>query len=38
MSLTPSVQWAQRPGLIFVTINVSDSVDPDIKVSVIHYC
>ena len=32
-ALTPSVSWAQRPKLVFVTINVSDVVDPDIKVN-----
>jgi len=31
-SLTPSVTWAQRPKIVFVTINVSDVQDPDIKV------
>ena len=31
-ALTPSVSWAQRPKIVFVTINVSDVVDPDIKV------
>jgi hypothetical protein len=31
-ALTPSVSWAQRPSLIFLTINVSDVVDPEIKV------
>lgn len=30
---TPSVTWAQRPTFVFVTINVSDVTDPDIKVS-----
>lgn len=28
----PSVMWAQRPHLLFVTINVSDCENPDIKV------
>ena len=32
-ALTPSVSWAQRPKLVFVTINVSDVVDPIIKVN-----
>ena len=31
-ALTPSVSWAQRPKLVFVTINVSDVENPDIKV------
>jgi len=31
-ALTPSVLWAQRPNLLFVTINVSDIENPDIKV------
>ena len=30
--LTPSVSWAQRPKIVFVTINVSDVNNPDIKV------
>merc|ERR1712130_563919 len=29
---TPSVTWAQRPKIVFVTINVSDVTNPDIKV------
>jgi len=29
---TPSVMWAQRPNLVFVTINVSDCIEPNIKV------
>ena len=33
-ALTPSVSWAQRPKIVFVTINVSDVVDPDIKVGI----
>ena len=33
MSVAPPVLWAQRPNLVFVTINVSDCVDPEIKVS-----
>ena len=32
-ALTPSVSWAQRPNIVFLTINVSDVVDPDIKVT-----
>ena len=37
--LTPSVSWAQRPKIVFVTINVSDVNNPDIKVSEeIAYC
>merc|ERR1719461_1406581 len=28
---TPSVSWAQRPKLLFITINVSDCKTPDIK-------
>ena len=31
-ALTPSVSWAQRPKIVFVTINVSDVENPDIKV------
>lgn len=31
-SLTPSVSWAQRPKIIFLTINVSDVEKPEIKV------
>merc|ERR1711874_556365 len=31
-ALTPSVSWAQRGKIVFVTINVSDVKDPDIKV------
>jgi len=31
-ALTPSVSWAQREKIVFVTINVSDVKDPDIKV------
>ena len=31
-ALTPSVTWAQRPKIVFVTINVSDVENPDIKV------
>jgi len=30
--LTPSVSWAQRPKIIFLTINVSDVENPEIKV------
>ena len=30
--LTPSVSWAQRPSIIFLTINVSDVTEPEIKV------
>ena len=30
--LTPSVSWAQRPSIIFLTINVSDVTEPQIKV------
>ena len=31
-ALTPSVSWAQRPKIIFLTINVSDVENPEIKV------
>ena len=31
-ALTPSVSWAQRPKIIFLTINVSDIENPEIKV------
>ena len=30
---TPSVMWAQRPNLVLITINVSDCINPDIKVN-----
>lgn len=30
--LHPSVMWAQRPHLVFITINVSDCENPEIKV------
>ena len=33
MTATPSVSWAQREKIVFVTINVSDVKDPEIKVS-----
>ena len=33
-ALTPSVSWAQRPKIIFLTINVSDVENPEIKVIV----
>ena len=32
MSLTPSVTWAQRNHLIFLSINVPDVAQPEIKV------
>ena len=32
MTATPSVVWAQREKIVFVTINVSDVKDPEIKV------
>ena len=32
MSLTPSVTWAQRNNLIFLSINVPDVALPEIKV------
>ncbi len=32
-SVHPGVLWAQRQKLVFVTIEVSDSDKPDIKVS-----
>ena len=32
MTATPSVVWAQRPKIVFVTINVSDVKEPEIKV------
>ena len=31
--LTPSVTWAQRSEIIFITINVADVIDPIIEVS-----
>ena len=34
MTATPSVVWAQREKIVFVTINVSDVKDPEIKVKV----
>ena len=34
---TPSVTWAQRPKIVFVTINVSDVTNPDIKVRFISF-
>ena len=36
-TLTPSVSWAQRPKIVFVTINVSDVSEPDIKVKFIFF-
>ena len=35
MSLTPSVTWAQRNNLIFLSINVPDVALPEIKVSLL---
>ena len=35
--LTPSVTWAQRPEIIFITINVADVRDPIIEVSLLKY-
>ena len=34
MTATPSVSWAQREKIVFVTINVSDVKEPEIKVTV----
>jgi len=31
-TLTPAVAWAQRPKIVFLTINVSDVSNPEIKV------
>ena len=33
-ALTPSVTWAQRTDLIFLSINVPDVATPEIKVPV----
>ena len=35
MSLTPSVTWAQRNNLIFLSINVPDVALPEIKVDLL---
>ena len=36
-NVTPSVTWAQRPEIIFITINVADVKDPIIAVCRLLY-